>query len=347
MLALLSYLFLALFISFLCSITESVLLSTPSAYLSVKINEDKKWAKVFLNYKKNIDKPLAAILSLNTVAHTIGAAGVGAEAVKVFGSSSFGIVSAILTILVLVFSEIIPKTIGAKYCKSLSKISVHIIRFMIFMTYPLVLVSNKITSLFSSGNIDKTTSREEILALTSIGFEEGVFLEKEIKIIQNILSLKNIKVNKVMTPRVVVISVDEDATVDIFNQEKDFLNFSRIPTFSKSNEKITGYILLQDVLKNLAIKNNLSLKVKKLKREVLIYPNTINLFKLFEEFIEKKEHIAIIIDEYGGLDGIVTMEDIIETLLGMEITDETDYAIDMQEYAKNKWTNKSKNTNSR
>lgn len=339
MLALIAYLFLALFVSFLCSIMESVLLSVPQAFLIVKQDEGQTWAKSFLDYKTNIDRPLSAILSLNTVAHTIGAAGVGAQAVKVFGEASFGIVSAILTLLILVVTEIIPKTIGAKYWRSLSKFTYIVIRVMIFITYPLVVMSSLITRLISSDQKEKTTSREEIAALASIGNEEGLFNDNENKIIQNVLKLKNIKVTEIMTPRVVVAIADETLTLQDFLNNKNYLKFSRIPIFSENEENITGYVFRQKVFEELA-EDQHQLKLKQLKRKILIFPNTMVLFSLWEELLEKKEHIALIVDEYGGIDGIVTMEDIIETLLGLEIVDEKDTITDMQKYARERWKTK-------
>ena len=337
--ALIFYLFLALFVSFICSLTESVLLSTPQSHL-ITIKEEGKWVESFLKFKSNIDQPLAAILSLNTVAHTIGAAGVGAEATKLFGDASLGIVSAILTLLILVVTEIIPKTIGARYCKSLAKLTYNLINIMLFITYPLVILSTKITKLISPDNKKvNITSREEIAALAEIGTNEGVFSESENKIIQNILNLKKIRVTQIMTPRVVVTSADENLTLKEFQADKKYLSFSRIPTYSKENEKITGYIFLQDILEKLSEQKNHKLLIKEFKRNVLTIPSSITLYNLWEKMLEKKEHISIVVDEYGGLAGIVTMEDIIETLIGLEITDENDTIIDMQKYAKNKWKN--------
>lgn len=333
---LLTFLFLALTISFLCSIMESVLLSTPPSFLIVKQDKGNEWATSFIKLKEHIDKPLSAILSLNTVAHTIGAAGVGAQAIKVFGEASFGIVSAILTILILVITEIIPKTIGARYWRNLAKITAGAIRVTMVITYPLVVFSSSITKLISKRTKDKTTSREEIAALASIGADEGVFTEKENKIIQNILKLKNIKVEEIMTPRVVVAVADEDLSLDEFLQNKDYLRFSRIPVFLEREENITGYVFRQIVFEKLA-EDKHSLKLKDIKREILAVPNSMVLFSLWEKMLEKKEHISLIVDEYGGLDGIVTMEDVIETLLGLEIMDEKDTISDMQKYAKERW----------
>ena len=336
MIALIAYLCLALFVSFLCSIMESVLLSTPQSFLIVKQDKGHHWAKPFIELKIHIDKPLSAILSLNTVAHTIGAAGVGAQAVKVFGEASFGIVSAILTILILVLTEIIPKTIGARYWRNLSRISYYTIKSMIIITYPLVIMSAFITRLISSTKEEQSTSREEIAALASIGADEGLFSDKENKIIQNILKLKNIKVTEMMTPRVVVAVADENLQLQDFLKNKDYLNYSRIPVFSGNDENITGYVLRQQVFENLA-EGKHGLTLKDIKREIMVFPDTTVLYSLWEKLLEKKEHIALIVDEYGGLDGIVTMEDVIETLLGLEIVDENDTITDMQKYARERW----------
>jgi len=315
---------------------EAVLLSTPQSFLIVKQESGNAWAKGFVELKTNIDKPLSAILSLNTVAHTVGAAGVGAQAVAVFGEASFGIVSAVLTILILVITEIIPKTIGARYWRNLSMTFFVIIKGMIIITYPLVLMSAVITKLISKNKQEQTTSREEIAALANIGADEGVFSNKEHQIIQNLLSLKNLKVTEIMTPRVVISLADEKQYLKDFLKEKDYLKFSRIPIYSDKEENITGYVFRQEVFEKLA-EDQHELKLKDVKREIIIVPNTTVLFRLWEKLLEQKEHIALIVDEYGGIDGIVTMEDIIETLLGLEIIDETDTIIDMQKYARDRW----------
>ncbi|HBH22302.1 MAG TPA: hemolysin, partial [Cytophagales bacterium] len=333
MFALFAYLFLALFVSFLCSIMESVILSTPQSFLIVQQDKGHKWAISFMDLRRNIDKPLSAILSLNTVAHTIGAAGVGAQAVKIFGEAAFGVISAVLTVLILVFTEIIPKTAGARYWRRLAKFSYYTIRGMILITYPLVVASAFITRLISKNEEEQTTSREEIAALASIGADEGLFSDKENKIIQNILKLKNIKVTEIMTPRVVVAVADQNLPLSDFLKNKGYLKFSRIPVYSGNDENITGYVFRQEVFEKLA-EDKHSLKLKDIKRDILVFPDTMALFTIWEKMLEKKEHIALVVDEYGGLNGIVTMEDVIETLLGLEIVDETDTVIDMQKFAR-------------
>ena len=289
-----------------------------------------------IRQKMRIDRPLSAILSLNTVAHTVGAAGVGAQAVKVFGDVYFGLVSAILTILILVFTEIIPKTIGARFSRELAMISAHIINIMIIITYPLVIASVYITRIISKRPAGHSTSREEISVLANIGAEEGIFGEKENKIIQNLIRLKKIKVTEIMTPRVVVTVADENMPLDEFLIGKEFLKFSRIPVYSGNEEHITGYVFRQNVFEKLA-EDQTGLELKDIKREIVIIPGSKPLFGVWETLLEKKEHIALVIDEYGGMDGIVTMEDIIETLLGFEIVDEKDTITDMQQYARERW----------
>ncbi|MCK4922354.1 MAG: DUF21 domain-containing protein, partial [Bacteroidales bacterium] len=286
--------------------------------------------------KENIDRPLSAILSLNTVAHTIGAAGVGSQATKIFGELYFGIISAILTLLILIFSEIIPKTIGARYWRKLALLSGIIINGMVIITYPLVIMTGYITKLFSNSKDSLTVSREEISAMANIGTEEGIFEEKENKIIQNIMRLRRVKVSEIMTPRVVVTVADENMSLKDFLVKKEFLHYSRIPVYSKNHENITGYVFRQSVLENLAL-NKTKLKLRDISRDIIVVHEFQTLISVWEILLDKKEHIALIVDEYGGMDGIVTMEDIIETILGLEIVDERDKVVDLQQYAKERW----------
>lgn len=333
---LLIYLFVALFTSFLCSIMEAVLLSTPLSYLKAKSEQGNKSATQFIELKEDIDRPLSAILSLNTVAHTVGAAGVGAQATIVFGQAYFGIVSAVLTLLILVLTEIIPKTLGANYNRALMAATVRIIKIMIFITYPLVVVSAFLTRLLSRKEMEFTTSREEISALASIGTAEGIFHAKENRIIQNLIKLKSIKVSEIMTPRVVAVVANEEMTLGEFFEKKDALHFSRIPIFHENKDNITGYIFREMVFEKLA-EDEFTLKLSDIKREITVFAESITLFKAWEELLHKQEHIAFIVDEYGGMSGIVTTEDIIETLLGFEIVDEKDKHNDMQQFALERW----------
>jgi CBS domain containing-hemolysin-like protein len=318
---------------------EAVLLSLPISYLKSKSEQGDKSVKAMIKFKDDVDKPLSAILSLNTVAHTVGAAGVGAEATKVFGEAYFGVVSAVLTILILVFTEIIPKTLGANYNKALLKITTRLIQGTIFLTYPLVWVSSLITKIISKKGSEPTTSREEISALASIGVKEGIFKSKENAVIQNIIKLKSLKIEEIMTPRIVVETADEDMTLQEFYDLKDKLMFSRIPVYSHDKDNITGYVRRQQVFEHIIDKGNDG-RLKDIKRDILKFPEETTLFDAWETMIHSKEHISIIQDTYGGLNGIVTFEDILESLLGIEIVDETDKEVDMQEYALKKWKNR-------
>lgn len=335
---LLVYLFAALFISFLCSVLEAVLLTVPVSYLNVKESEGEKSATLFLKHKDNIDKPLSAILTLNTIAHTIGAAGVGAQAIHVFGEAYFGYVSVVLTILILIFSEIIPKSIGANYWRTIAMPSAVAIQVMVIVTYPLVVISEYITKLFSRKTKENTVSREELSVMANIGMDEGVFQESENRIIQNLIKLKMLKTFEVMTPRVVVVVANEEMTLEEFMQKKEFLHFSRIPVFSEVKDNITGYVLRSAVFEFLAMDDaNQQVKLKNIKREIIAVHSLKPVFEVWDYLLEHKEHIALVVDEYGGMDGIITMEDIIESLIGLEIVDEKDSVTDMQQLARERW----------
>ncbi|MCP1994328.1 CNNM domain-containing protein [Flavobacterium sp. HSC-61S13] len=338
---LLIYLFIALFISFICSIVEAVLLSIPISFLKSKVEFGDRNIGAMIKLKEDVDKPLSAILSLNTIAHTVGAAGVGAQATIVFGQASFGIVSAVLTILILVLTEIIPKTLGANYSKELVGISSKIIKVMIFITYPLVLISSVLTKLLSRDKKQLTTSREEISVLASIGTQEGIFLDNENKIIQNLIKLKSINISEIMTPRIVVVLANEEMTLQEFLKNKDFLHFSRIPIYHENRDSITGYVFRELVFEKLA-EDQFDLKLKDIKREILTFTEFTTLFDAWDVMLNKKEHISLVTDGYGGVDGIVTLEDIIESLLGFEIVDEKDRVEDMQQYAMERWKGKQK-----
>jgi CBS domain containing-hemolysin-like protein len=299
----------------------------------VKKEMGYKWAALFLRLKENIDKPLSAILSLNTIAHTVGAAGVGAQAIIVFGESYLGFVSALLTIMILIFTEIIPKTIGTMYHKSLARFAAYTIRVMMFIIYPLVLISAFISKLFTKSHQEQRISREEISALTSMGADDGIFSENESRMIQNILKLKHVRVSVVMTPRKVVSMADEDMSCEEFMKKPQFKTFSRIILYAGSEERITGYVLRQSVLAYLA-ENKSDILLKEMKHNIIAVPNTAPLFNVWEYLLNHKEHICLVVDEHGDMDGLVTMEDIIETIIGLEIVDETDTITDLQQFAR-------------
>lgn len=324
----------ALSLSFLCSVLEAVLLSTPMSYISMRENQGSKTATLMKQSKNNVDRPVGAILSLNTIAHTIGSAGVGAESIKIFGEQYFGLISAILTLLILVLSEIIPKTIGASYWRSLAMPSTRIIRVLILITYPLVLLSELITKVFTPRGNQASMSREEVSAMVDVGTTEGIFRESESKLIKSCIALSGVKARQIMTPSIVVESACQDLTVKDF-QAKQSWSFSRIPVYAGDKDYITGYVLKDAVLKLLS-EDQFHVKLSDLKRPILTFREEESVFQIWEKMLEKREHISVINDEYGGLRGLVTMEDIIETMTGVEIVDEDDVAVDMQALAKEK-----------
>lgn len=324
----------ALSLSFVCSVLEAVLLSTPMSYISMKEKQGNATASLMKRYKGNIDRPVGAILSLNTIAHTIGSAGVGAESIRVFGEEYFGIISAVLTLLILVLSEIIPKTIGATYWRSLAMLSMKVIRMMIIVTYPLVLLSELITRLFTSRRHQVSISREEVSAMVDMGKEEGVFKESESKIIKSCIRLSSVKAKEIMTPSIVVEAVNRELTFKEFYDIQEW-KFSRIPIYEVGKEYITGYILKDMVLEELS-EDRPDGKLSDISRPILSFREEDSVYGIWEKMLEKREHISIVVDEFNCMRGIITMEDIIETMTGVEIVDEDDIVVDMQVLAEEK-----------
>ena len=331
------YLFAALGFSFLCSVLEAVLLSTPMTFVSMLESEGRTGASLLKKYKQDIDKPISAILTLNTIAHTVGAAGVGAQSQEIWGDEFFALTSAVLTFLILVLSEIIPKTIGASYWRQLAIPAARIIHTLVIITYPFVLLSEFITHFFSSNHQPMTVSREEVSAMVNVGAEEGVLATKENRMIQNLLKLDDIKARDIMTPSSVVEMAEESMTLREFYRHDAYSTYSRIPVYNEENDDfIKGYVLRQTILEKLS-EDKFELRLTDIVRPVLTFQENEPVSKIWEKLLAKKEHISVIIDEYGCFRGIVTMEDVIETMLGTEIVDEKDTVTDMQELAREKW----------
>lgn len=328
------YLFGALAVSFLCSVLEAVLLSTPMSFITAKEQEGKKSATVLKDLKNNVDRPVGAILSLNTIAHTIGSAGVGAEVTRIWGDEWFGIASVVLTLLILIFSEIIPKTIGSNSWRSLALPSAGVIKYLIYITYPFVILSELITKLFSTKEKDNTVtvSREEVSAMVDMGTDEGVFKESESRIIKSCLKLSNVKAKEIMTPKIVLEMADESMSLKEFYDANDW-RFSRIPIFKDDKDNVTGYVLKDIILEELS-EDQFDIKLSEMKRPILTFSEDESVFTIWEKMLGMREHISIIVDEFGGLRGVVTMEDVLETMIGVEIVDEQDTTTDMQELAR-------------
>lgn len=334
---LLLFLFSALGISFLCSVLEAVLLSVPMSYVTMLEKEGRPGAALLKRYKQDIDKPISAILSLNTIAHTVGAAGVGAQSDKVFGNEYFAVTSGVLTFLILALSEILPKSVGCAYWRSLAIPAARIIHVLVYITYPLVLLSELITHLVSGKKQQVSVSREEVSAMVDVGAAEGVFEKKEDRMIQNLLKLDDVKARDIMTPSPVVEMAEERMTLREFYENEAFRTYSRIPVYNEENDDyIKGYVLRQTILEMLA-EDKFDMRLSEIVRPVMSFEENTNVSSIWEKLLAQKEHLSIIIDEYGSFRGIVTMEDVIETMLGTEIVDEKDTITDMQEFAREKW----------
>ena len=341
MVTLLTYLLGALCISFLCSVLEAVLMSTPISFITAKEEDGAKSASLFKKYKLEPEKPLEAILTLNTIAHTVGAAGVGQKGVEIFGNEWFGLISAIMTLLILVLSEIIPKVIGTSYWRNLTSFTAYTIRVLIFVLYPIVLMLDIISKLFTPKGSEAAISREEVSAMANVGKEEGVIEENENKIIQNIMKLDNIKVYDVMTPRVVSAIARESMTLRDFYDSDDYMHFSRIPVYTESPEYITGYVLRSDALEELT-EDNFNMTLGELRRDIPFFHEEQSISAVWASLLKDKSQIALIIDGYGCFQGILTLEDIIETILGLEIIDENDEVSDLQQFARERWESRQK-----
>ncbi|MBP9998160.1 MAG: DUF21 domain-containing protein [Bacteroidales bacterium] len=333
---LLLFLFVSMGVSFVCSILEASLMSTPLSFISMKEEEGYKYAPRFKQFKQDSSRPIAAILSLNTIANTIGAAGVGREATILFGSEWFGLVSAITTVLILLFSEIVPKTIGTTQWRHLMGFTTRTLNVLIFVMYPIVICVEGISRLITPQTEEAMVSREEVSAMANAAEEEEALDEDENAVIQNLIKMDDIPVSDAMTPRVVASIAPESMTVKSFYKSKKYRHHSRIPVYGESDEYITGYILRMDALQLLA-DDKFDVTLGSIKRPIELFREDISLGEVWDVMQKKNEQISCIIDEYGCFQGILSMEDIIETLLGSEIVDENDAVADMQEYARQRW----------
>lgn len=347
------YAVLSIFFSFLCSILEAALLSFTPTFLKVKTSEGNSYAKTLTSLKKDIDKPLIAILTINTIAHTVGAILVGNQAgilaieggydMQILGINFVGIISTIMTVLILIVSEIIPKTIGATYWKKLGNFTAIALNAIIFpLKYTGILwILTLTTKLIGKSAHVSTMSREEFISITHTAEQEGVFEENESAVIKNLLVFKSILAKDVMTPFPVVETADETTSLQEFHNTHKNLRFSRIPLFKDKTHNITGFVLKDDILEEIVEDNGQKL-LSDIKREIFVIDPEKPIPDLFETFIKQRSHLAMVVDEFGNTIGIVTMEDIIETLLGLEIMDESDDIEDMQVAARKNWERRAK-----
>ncbi len=330
------YVLLALGVSFLCSIMEAVLLRTSTSYIARAKQAGKHYGKLWEKLRTDIDRPLAAILSLNTIAHTVGAAGAGAQATAIFGEAYFGVISAILTLLILVLSEIVPKTLGAMYWRKLAPITAELINITVWLMYPLVITGQAITRLISHGAPTHSISREEFAALAEAGVDEGTFHPEESATLRSVLRFRALVAEDIMTPRQVFFSLPENASVGEIIHQHQHMPFSRIPVFLGSPDNITGFIRKDDLLYT-AVKESADTPLSTLRRDLFTVPDRLPLGTLMQRMTQEQKQIALLVDEYGAIKGLVTMEDLVETMLGIEIVDETDTSVDMQKLARELW----------
>lgn len=336
--------FISIIFSFLCSVWEAVLLSITPSYINVQKQEGTQLGKDLEIFKEDIDRPLSAILTLNTIAHTAGAIGVGAQAAVIFAGKNEGplgisfesIVAVVMTLAILIGSEIIPKTIGANMWKRLAPFTVKSLKILMFVLKPLVWLSQLITKYLKKDKEKSVLSRVDFMAMTRAGEESGALAANESEIIKNLLRFDRIPVRSIMTPRTVAVMAKQSQTVQEFYDSHHTLRFSRIPIYEKSRDEVTGLILKDDVLEHM-IQGHQDWPLSKIKKEIMAVDQDKRLPELFDALTQNRTHLAIVVDEFGGLAGLVTMEDVLETLLGMEIIDEMDAVADLQDLARKKW----------
>ncbi len=338
---LIAYVLIALGFSFLCSIGEAVILSVTTAHISLLEQEGKALGRLLHELKEDINKPLAAVLTLNTIAHTVGAAGAGAQAASVFGSAYVGVASAVLTFLILVFSEIIPKTLGAHYWRALAPVTAYGLKFLVRLLYPFVMLSERITRGIAHGPTLSGFNRREFAAMAEVSAREGKIAEQEVNLLKNILMLRETRVHDAMTPRTVVFSLPEQLHVQEFFHKYDQVRFSRIPIYRDDPDQVTGFVLRSDLLLAQA-RGNSHNPLRVYRREITVLMDSFSLSLALDELLRRRSHILLVVDEYGTMKGILTLEDVLETMLGLEFVDEGDQTVDMQQLARRLWKRRAK-----
>ncbi|MFU8772877.1 MAG: CNNM domain-containing protein [Anaerolineales bacterium] len=336
---LLMFVMIALGFSFLCSILEAVLLSVSVSHLEVLIEKGDRAGRLMEKHKSNIERPISAILTLNTIAHTLGAAGAGAQAAAIYGSQVIGLFSAILTLLILFLSEIIPKTIGALYWKQLTSFTAYTIEVMIQVLFPFVWLSEKITRKLKPDQAFPTVTRLEMEAMARVSEKEGVMLEQENRVFYNLMHLQDLHVSTIMTPRTVVMALQQDQTVGEVLESISSFPFSRMPIYENDLDDAAMYVLRSEIFK-LAARGDREVTLMTMGRSLYAIPETNPVADVLEDFIARKEQVFLVFDEHGGTEGIVTLEDVLESLLGIEITDETDLVEDLRQLALERYQRK-------
>jgi CBS domain containing-hemolysin-like protein len=338
---LIAFFLIAILISFLCSLWEAVLLSITPSYAQIKMQEDGRLGGMLQRFKENIDRPLAAILTLNTIAHTVGAIGVGDQASKIWADANplvTGlVVPVVMTLAILILSELIPKTLGANYWKELTPFTARSLALIIRLLAPLVWFSQLVTKALKKDDVGSAFTRRDFLAMADIGARHGIFEQQETEIITNLLRFRSVRASDIMTPRTVVVSASIHETIGGFFEKNRDQRFSRIPLYENDSlDQIVGYLLKDELLARMAGGDG-DAEVGELRRDIITVHEDHPIVELFNLFLAEREKIALVVDGFGGMAGIVTMEDLVETLLGVEIVDESDHAEDMQQLARQNW----------
>lgn len=330
-------------VSALCSLMEAVLYSVPLAHVKHEADSGKKSAKILLELKSDVARPIAAILILNTIANTAGAAIAGAYAGKLWGEEGVLIFSICFTLMILYFSEIVPKQLGVRNAKVLSTLIPFPLLFLIKAFSPLIFISKLVSGLFSSKDFGPSVSQEEVLSIAALGAEEGVLDELEGSVIKNVVGLDSVLIKDILTPRVVVFRLEASRKIGEVEKEIENLSYSRIPLFLKdSPEQLSTYVTQRDILREL-IRGNKEKFLSEIARPLTVVPETLRVDQLLLQMISAGEHFFAVVNEHGGFSGVVTMEDVIETMLGQEIVDEYDRVTDLRYYAKVVFSKKKKN----
>ncbi|MEM7359153.1 MAG: CNNM domain-containing protein [Pseudomonadota bacterium] len=331
---LITFFVLAIFFSFLCSLWEAVLLSITPTYARIEHQKGTVTGKYLQEFKENIDRPLAAILTLNTIAHTVGAIGVGEQAAAIWSDSNPLItrlvVPGVMTLAVLLLSEIVPKTIGALHWQKLAKFTVASLRILLLVLAPLVSMGQFVTRSLKSDADQAILTRSDFLAMAEMGAQDGVFEADESEMLTSMIRFQSVQVRDVMTPRTVVSATAIEQSIEEYYKNRKGTQFSRIPTYEAGNkDHISGYILKIDVAEAMVDQRG-GEPLANLRRDIVAVGETYAITELLKTLMQRREHIAVVLDDFGGMAGIITMEDLIETLLGMEIMDETDTTTDMR-----------------
>ena len=330
------YAAVALIFSFLCSVAEAVILSVSPSFVAHLEQQGQPLAKRLKKLKTNIDRSLAGILTLNTIAHTLGAGGAGAEAAAYFGDRYVGVAMAVLTLLILFLSEIVPKTVGALYWRQLAGPTATFVQLLIWILYPFIWISELLTRLITRGKSVHTFSRAEFAAMADVGVEKGQIDVDESRILKNLFRLPDLHAEDVMTPRTVVFALQRDMTLTQALEKHPEIPFSRIPIYGENRDDISGFVLKTDILLQ-ALQGHGDKPLADLKRDIYAVPEGASLELVSEQLLGHKLHLLLVLDEYGGLAGVVSLEDVVETLIGIEIVDEADQIDDLRRLARQKW----------